>query len=79
MTPQGDIHKRHVALSFHRIREDVAANVISYHLINCKINPAHILNKYWDHQYVCTALKPLLFWKGGTMDFLDNNALEFEG
>ena len=29
MIPEGKIHKRHVTLSFHRIREAIAANVIS--------------------------------------------------
>ena len=29
MTPQGKIHERHVALSFHRVREDVSAKIIS--------------------------------------------------
>ena len=42
MTPQGKIHKRHVALSFHRVREAIAANIISYQFISGKINPADI-------------------------------------
>ena len=78
MNPQGKIHKRRVALSFHRVREDVAAKIMSYQFISSKINPDDILNKYWAHHCVWPTLKPLLFWKGDTMDCLDNNALEFE-
>ena len=78
VTPQGNIHKRHVALSFHRVREAIAANIVSYQLINVKINPADILSKHWAHHCVYPNLKPLMFWKGKTMECLDNNALEFE-
>ena len=78
MTPFGKIHKRHVALSFHRVREAIAAKIISYQFINGKINPADILSKHWAHHNVWPTLKPLLFWKGDTMECLDNNTLEFE-
>ena len=71
MTPQGKIHKRHVALSFHRVREAIAAKIIYYHFINGKINPAGILSKNWAHHCVWSTLKPLLFWKGDTMECLD--------
>ena len=43
-----------------------------------KINPAEILSKHRAHQCVWPALKPLLFWKGDTMECLENNALESE-
>jgi hypothetical protein len=78
MTPFGKIHKRHVALSFHRVREAIAAKIISYQFINGKINPADILSKHWAHHNMWPTLKPLLFWKGDTMECLDNNTLEFE-
>ena len=78
MNPQGKIHERHVALSFHRAREAIAAKIISYHLINVRINPINILIKHWDHRYVWPTSKPLLFWNGDTMQCLDNNAVEFE-
>jgi hypothetical protein len=78
MTPFGKIHKRHVALSFHRGREAIAAKIVSYQFINGKINPADILSKHWDHHNVWPTLKPLLFWKRDTMECLNNNTLEFE-
>ena len=49
MTPHGKIHKRHVALSFHRVREAIAANIINYQFIDGKINPADVLSKHWGH------------------------------
>ena len=52
ITPQVKIHKRHVALSFHRVREAIAATIISYHFINGKINPADVLSKHWAHHCV---------------------------
>ena len=67
MTPQGKIHKRHVVLSFRRIREAIVAKSTSYQFISGKINPADILSKYWAYHCVCPTLKPFLFWKGDTM------------
>ena len=61
MTPSGKIHKRHVALSFHRVREAIAAKIISYQFINSEINPADILSKDWARRNVWPTLKPLLF------------------
>ena len=78
MNPQGNIHKRNVALSFHRVREAIAAKIISYHFISGKMNPVDILSKHWDHHCVWPTLKTLLSWKGYTMECLDKNALEFE-
>ena len=34
--PQGKLHKRHTALSFHRVREAVAAKMIAYHFLSGK-------------------------------------------
>ena len=78
MTPQGKIHNRHVDLSFHRIRESIEAKIMSYQFISGKINPADILSKHWAHHCAWPTLKPPLFWKGDTMECLDNNTLEFE-
>ena len=50
MTPHAKIHKRHVALSFHRIREAIAANIVDYFFIPGEINPADILSKHWGYQ-----------------------------
>ena len=61
MTPHAKIHKRHVALSFHRVREAIATKIIGYYFIPGKINPADILSKHWGHPQVWPMLQPILF------------------
>ena len=39
------LHKRHVALSFHRVRESIAARITRFFHIPGKINPADMLTK----------------------------------
>ena len=72
MTPHAKIHKRHVALSFHRVREAIAAKIVSYHFIKGVINPADTLSKHWCHSKVWPILKPLLFWQGDTMHCIED-------
>ena len=78
MTQNGKTHKRHVAVHFHHVREATVAKIIAYHLINEKINSADVLSKHWDRHSVWETLKPLLFWKGDTIECFDNNILEVE-
>eukprot|EP00934_Nitzschia_sp_Nitz4_P004676 Nitzschia sp. Nitz4//scaffold468_size5769//118//5631//NITZ4_009203-RA/size5769-snap-gene-0.0-mRNA-1//-1//CDS//3329552515//4666//frame0 len=70
MVPQSVLHKRHVALSYHRVREAIAANVISFFHLSGHDNPADILTKFWGFQQVWSSLQPLLFWVGDTMSSL---------
>ena len=74
MTPHGKTHKRHAALSFHRVRESIAAKIIYYHFIDDKDNHADILSKHWAHNDIWPLLKVILFWPGDTMECLDNNS-----
>ena len=60
--PQSRLHKRHVFLSFHRVREAIAAKVVNFLYIPGSINPADILSKHWGYSKVWNQLKPLLFW-----------------
>ncbi len=62
------LHKRHVALSFHRVREAVASGMIVLSHIGSKLNPSDILSKFWTHTAVWMTLQPLLFWQGDTLD-----------
>ena len=66
--PDAKLHKRHVALSFHRVREAIAAKIISFIHIKGEINPADILSKHWGYQQVLRQLRTLLFAHGDTMD-----------
>jgi len=60
--PHSKMHKRWVALSYHRVRYAVAAGIINIHHIAGKKNPADILSEHWDLPSVWNAMKPLLFW-----------------
>ena len=73
--PQAKLHKRHNALSFHRVREAIAAKIISFIFIPGNINPADILSKHWGHQQVKTALKTLLFYVGDTANLFAEEKL----
>ena len=69
--PQGKLHKRHTALSFHCVREAVAAKMIAYHFLSGKENPADCVSKNWTHAAVYDmAIKPILFYVGDTGDLL---------
>jgi hypothetical protein len=69
------LHKRHTALSFHRVREAIAAKVIRYHHLAGEYNPADVLSKHWAYANVWKLLQPLLFWQGDTAH-IDSNDLK---
>ena len=66
--PEAKLHKRHVALSFHRVREAVASNMLSFLHIKGQHNPADILSKHWGYNQVWPLLRTLLFYRGDTAD-----------
>ena len=70
VTPHAKIHKRHVALSFHRVRESIAAKIVGYYFISGDNNPEDMLSKHWSHAKIWKLLQPLLFWQGDTGDLL---------
>ena len=65
--PHAKLHKRHTALSFHRVREAVAAKYVSFKYILGSDNPADILSKHWAYSATWEMLQSLLFWEGDTM------------
>src|SRR6056300_1322763 len=68
LRPESKLHKRHVALSFHRVREAIAANLVSFIHIEGASNPADIVSKHWGYQQVKELLRTLLFTRGDTAD-----------
>ena len=76
MAPNGKIHKLHIALSFHGVRESIDAGTVTYQLSNGKDNLPDALSKNWAHNDIWTNLKPILCWLGDTMESFDNNSLE---
>ena len=65
-TPIDAYSKRHHLVSYHRVREAIAAKYISFHWKDDKSNPADILSKHWEFATVWPMLKPILFWRGET-------------
>jgi len=66
--PTAKLNKRHAILSYHRVREAVAAGIIALLNIPGKNNPAYILSKAWKYSSLWRMLKALLFWEGDTSD-----------
>ncbi|KAG7358361.1 hypothetical protein IV203_014949 [Nitzschia inconspicua] len=64
--PNAKQHKRHTALSFHRVREAIASGMVKFCHVPGNINPADVLSKHWGHSDVWRQLQALLFWKGNT-------------
>jgi hypothetical protein len=60
------LHKRHNALSFHRVREAIASGMIAFYHVTGMRNPADILSKHWAYADVWKTLQPSVFWKGDT-------------
>jgi hypothetical protein len=64
--PHATLKKRHNALSFHRVREALASNMLALYHIAGELNPADILSKHWGYQQIWSVLQPVLFWQGDT-------------
>ena len=61
------LHKRHNALSFHRVRESITH-------IRSEDNPADILSKHWSYNCVWKLTRPILCWRGDTTLIPNNDA-----
>jgi hypothetical protein len=70
--PHAKLHKRHNALSFHRVREAVAAKFVAIFHLNGEHNPADIMTKHWGYQQVWRLLQPFLFYQGDTGDLFED-------
>jgi hypothetical protein len=69
--PYSLLNKRHHALSYHSVREAIAAGIVRFHHIPGDQNPADILSKHWGHAQVYhQSLKPIMFYHGDTLDLL---------
>ena len=64
--PQGKLHKRHNALSFHKTRDAIAAGFVRFHHVTGNKNPADVVSKDWDYPSVKPLLRQSLFWEGDT-------------
>jgi Reverse transcriptase (RNA-dependent DNA polymerase) len=62
--PQSSLKKRHNALSYHRVRESIAAKIVAMFKIDGVNNYGDILSKHYGYQQAWPLIKPLLFWRG---------------
>ena len=68
--PQSKLSKRHYALSYHCVKEALAACILSFHHINGVDNPADILSKHWGYSTIWHLLQPIMFYQGDMMALL---------
>jgi hypothetical protein len=61
--PHSKLNKRHIALSYHRVREAIAAKVLDLLHIDEKTYPANVLSKHCGHIDAWPHLKWLHFGK----------------
>jgi hypothetical protein len=64
--PHSNLNKRHNALSYHRVREAIAAEIMYFLHMDGKYNPSDILTKFLNWAKFWPLVQPLLFWKGET-------------
>ncbi len=64
--PTSVINKRHTMLSYHRVREAIAAKILSFQWIDGHLNPADILSKHCSFSDFWPHVQVLLFWAGDT-------------
>ena len=62
------LHKRHLMLSYHYIREALATGEYVCSFVNDKYNPSDVLIKHWCHNDVNPLLRPILSMSGNVFD-----------
>jgi protein involved in ribonucleotide reduction len=62
--PHSLLNKRHNALSYHRVREAIAAGILRFIHISGKLNPADVLSKHCGFPQLMPLIRPILFWRG---------------
>ena len=72
--PHGKLHKRHTALSHHRVCHGIASKILKFFHVKGKMNPADVLSTHWSYANAWNVLRPLLFWRGDTADLIDGSA-----
>jgi len=71
--PESTLSKRHNALSYHLVRECIAAEIIYFMHIKGLHNPSDLLTKFLSWSNFWPLIQPLLFWKGETL--IKNNPI----
>jgi hypothetical protein len=71
--PHSLLNKRHSTLSYHCVREMIAAKILGYYWIDGKLNPADIVSKHWAYPQIWYILKTLLFYSGDPGDLIESD------
>ena len=61
--PEGKLHKRHNMLSFHKVRQVMAAGFLKFHHLVGTSNVADVLSKHWGYSNVWHLMRPILFYQ----------------
>jgi hypothetical protein len=73
MIPHSQLNKCHTALSYHRVREAICADIFKFYHIYGTENPSDVLSKHWVYSQVWHVLQPILFYEGDTMELKAGN------
>jgi hypothetical protein len=57
-------------LSFHHVREAIAAHILGFYFLPGDDNPDDILSKHLGYAQIKERFKSLLFWRGDTADII---------
>ena len=62
--PQYILNERHNMLSYHRVREVIAAKILGFHWCSSDQNRSNILSKHWEHAKVKDTIRELFDYQG---------------
>ena len=64
IVPQSILNKTHNRLSYHRVREAIAAKILEFHWCSSSQNRSDILSKHWDYNKVKDTIRVLFDYQG---------------
>ena len=62
--PHSTLSKSHNTLAFHRVREAIAAGLMTFYWIQSAYNLSDMISKHWDHPTACPMILKLLITRG---------------
>ena len=77
--PHSSLNKHHNALSYHCVREVIAADIIKFYHIYGTKNPADVLSKHAGYPQAYPLIQPMLFWLGEPRKSPSSIAVQVEG
>ena len=68
--PDSQLNRRHLALSYHYVREAIASGMVVFYHMPGEINPSDVLSKHWGYTELWPRIKALLFCPGDTTNIV---------